>query len=222
MARGKIQIKKIENSTNRQVTYSKRRNGLFKKAHELTVLCDAEVSLVMVSCTDKVHDYTSPSTTTKRIFDQYQQTKGIDLWSSHYEIMKENLEKLKEVNMKIRREMRQRMGQCLNDLSFQDLQSLESDMESAWRVIHDRTDRVLTNQIETSKKKARNVEQINRKLQMELVSMELQRARQVVEIILLTENLEANVSLFVMKEAMDQDPYGLVDNGGDYNSVMGF
>lgn len=191
MARGKIQIKKIENSTNRQVTYSKRRNGLFKKAHELTVLCDAEVSLVMVSCTDKVHDYTSPSTTTKRIFDQYQQTKGIDLWSSHYEIMKENLEKLKEVNMKIRREMRQRMGQCLNDLSFQDLQSLESDMESAWRVIHDRADRVLTNQIETSKKKARNVEQINRKLQMEL-------------------------------EAMDQDPYGLVDNGGDYNSVLGF
>ncbi|XP_061967049.1 agamous-like MADS-box protein AP3 isoform X1 [Populus nigra] len=222
MARGKIQIKKIENSTNRQVTYSKRRNGLFKKAHELTVLCDAEVSLVMVSCTDKVHDYTSPSTTTKRIFDQYQQTKGIDLWSSHYKIMKENLEKLKEVNMKIRREMRQRMGQCLNDLSFQDLQSLESDMESAWRVIHDRADRVLTNQIETSKKKARNVEQINRKLQVELVSMELQRARQVVEIILLTENLEANVSLFVMKEAMDQDPYGLVVNGGDYNSVMGF
>jgi hypothetical protein len=52
--------------------------------------------------------------------------------------------------------------------------------------------------------------------------MELQRASQVVEIILLTENLEANVSLFVMKEAMDQDPYDLVDNGGDYNSVMGF
>jgi hypothetical protein len=70
--------------------------------------------------------------------------------------------------------------------------------------------------------KARNVEQINRKLHVELVSMELQRASQVVEIILLTENLEANVSLFVMKEAMDQDPYDLVDNGGDYNSVMGF
>ncbi|KAL3603387.1 hypothetical protein D5086_004246 [Populus alba] len=99
------------------------------------------------------HPEVPESIRTKRIFDQYQQTKGIDLWSSHYEIMKENLEKLKEVNMKIRREMRQRMGQCLNDLSFQDLQSLESDMESAWRVIHDRADRVLTNQIETSKKK---------------------------------------------------------------------
>ncbi|KAG5250385.1 MADS-box protein [Salix suchowensis] len=175
MARGKIQIKKIENSTNRQVTYSKRRNGLFKKAHELTVLCDAEVSLIMVSCTDKVHDYISPSITTKRIFDQYQQTKGIDLWSCHYEIMKENLEKLKEMNIKIRRETRQRMGQCLNDLSFQDLQSLESDMESAWRVIHDRANRVLTNQIETSKKKR---------------WMKIHTA--------------------------------FVDNGGDYNSVMGF
>lgn len=65
------------------------------------------------------------------------------------------------------------------------------------------------------------MEQINRKLQMELVSMELQRARQVVEIILLTENLEAYVSLFVMKEAMDQDPYGLVDNGGDLQFCYG-
>lgn len=63
MARGKIQIKRIENATNRQVTYSKRRNGLFKKAHELTVLCDATVSLIMVSSSGKIHEYISPSTT---------------------------------------------------------------------------------------------------------------------------------------------------------------
>lgn len=61
MARGKIQIKRIENTTNRQVTYSKRRNGLFKKANELTVLCDAKVSIVMFSSTGKLHEYTSPS-----------------------------------------------------------------------------------------------------------------------------------------------------------------
>lgn len=62
MARGKIQIKRIENQTNRQVTYSKRRNGLFKKARELTVLCDARVSIIMVSSTHKLHEYISPST----------------------------------------------------------------------------------------------------------------------------------------------------------------
>ena len=60
MARGKIQIKRIENSTNRQVTYSKRRSGLFKKAKELTVLCDATVSIIMFSSSNKLHEFLSP------------------------------------------------------------------------------------------------------------------------------------------------------------------
>lgn len=63
MGRGKIEIKRIENQTNRQVTYSKRRNGIMKKAQELTVLCDAKVSLIMLSSNDKLHEYTSPTTT---------------------------------------------------------------------------------------------------------------------------------------------------------------
>ncbi|KAK8956730.1 MADS-box transcription factor 16 [Platanthera zijinensis] len=49
MGRGKIGMKKIENPTSRQVTYSKRRLGIMKKAEELTVLCDARVSLVIFS-----------------------------------------------------------------------------------------------------------------------------------------------------------------------------
>ncbi|KAL6572451.1 hypothetical protein OROMI_013409 [Orobanche minor] len=49
MGRVKLQIKKIENTTNRQVTFSKRRNGLIKKAYELSVLCDVDVALVMFS-----------------------------------------------------------------------------------------------------------------------------------------------------------------------------
>ncbi|PWA80662.1 flower development transporter AP3 [Artemisia annua] len=106
MARGKIQIKKIENSTNRQVTYSKRRNGLFKKASELTVLCDAKVSIIMVSCTDKLHEYISPSITQKQFFDQYQKASGIDLWNSHYEKMQEELRQLKDVNKKLRTHIR--------------------------------------------------------------------------------------------------------------------
>ena len=60
MGRGKIEIKKIENRTNRQVTFSKRRNGIMKKAQELTVLCDAKVSLIMISCTEKLYQYLSP------------------------------------------------------------------------------------------------------------------------------------------------------------------
>ena len=63
MGRGKIEIKLIENPTNRQVTYSKRRNGIFKKAHELSVLCDAKVSLIMFSKNNKMHEYISPGLT---------------------------------------------------------------------------------------------------------------------------------------------------------------
>ncbi|KAJ0074592.1 hypothetical protein Patl1_37547 [Pistacia atlantica] len=62
MARGKIQIKRIENFTQRQVTFSKRRSGIFKKAHELPVLCDAKFSIVMFSSTDKLHEYIISST----------------------------------------------------------------------------------------------------------------------------------------------------------------
>uniref|UniRef100_A0A7N2KRP8 MADS-box domain-containing protein n=1 Tax=Quercus lobata TaxID=97700 RepID=A0A7N2KRP8_QUELO len=49
MGRVKLQIKRIENTTSRQVTFSKRRNGLIKKAYELSVLCDVDVALIMFS-----------------------------------------------------------------------------------------------------------------------------------------------------------------------------
>ncbi|KAK8716783.1 hypothetical protein V6N13_044081 [Hibiscus sabdariffa] len=138
MGRGKIEIKKIENATNRQVTYSKRRNGLFKKAEELTVLCDAKVSLIMFSSTGKFHEFLSPNITTKGFFDLYQKTSGIDLWNSHYERMQENYRRLKEINKKLRREIRQRMGGDLNELNIKELQALESKMDSALLTIRER------------------------------------------------------------------------------------
>ena len=57
MGRGKIEIKRIENTTNRQVTFCKRRNGLLKKAYELSVLCDAEVALIVFSTRGRLYEY---------------------------------------------------------------------------------------------------------------------------------------------------------------------
>jgi len=57
LGRGKIEIKRIENTTNRQVTFCKRRNGLLKKAYELSVLCDAEVALVIFSTRGRLYEY---------------------------------------------------------------------------------------------------------------------------------------------------------------------
>lgn len=59
MAREKIKIKKIDNVTARQVTFSKRRRGLFKKASELSVLCDADVALIIFSSTGKLFEFSN-------------------------------------------------------------------------------------------------------------------------------------------------------------------
>jgi MADS-box transcription factor, plant len=61
MGRGKVQLKRIENKINRQVTFSKRRNGLLKKAHEISVLCDAEVAVIVFSPKGKLYEYATDS-----------------------------------------------------------------------------------------------------------------------------------------------------------------
>lgn len=55
--RGKVEVRRIENSVSRQVTFSKRRRGLAKKAQELAVLCDADVALLFFSDKGRLHDF---------------------------------------------------------------------------------------------------------------------------------------------------------------------
>ncbi|MBA0768698.1 hypothetical protein Gotri_017481 [Gossypium trilobum] len=69
MVRGKIQMKRIENATSRQVTFSKRRNGLLKKAYELYVLCDAEVAVIIFSHKGKLYEFSSCEVLQK-VFEQ--------------------------------------------------------------------------------------------------------------------------------------------------------
>ncbi|KAK8961892.1 Agamous-like MADS-box protein AGL8 [Platanthera guangdongensis] len=61
MGRGRVQLKRIENKINRQVTFSKRRSGLLKKAHEISVLCDADVALIVFSAKGKLYEYSTNS-----------------------------------------------------------------------------------------------------------------------------------------------------------------
>ncbi|KAL7125840.1 hypothetical protein ABFS83_14G143200 [Erythranthe nasuta] len=70
MGRGRVELKRIENKINRQVTFSKRRNGLLKKAYELSVLCDAEVALIIFSSRGKLYEFGSTSTT--KTLERYQ------------------------------------------------------------------------------------------------------------------------------------------------------
>lgn len=59
MGRVKVPIVRIGNTTSRQVTFSKRRSGLIKKAYELAVLCDVEVALIMFSPSGKLSHFSA-------------------------------------------------------------------------------------------------------------------------------------------------------------------
>ncbi|KAA0052433.1 MADS-box protein FBP24 isoform X5 [Cucumis melo var. makuwa] len=72
MGRGKIAIRRIENRTTRQVTFSKRRGGLFKKTHELSVLCDAQIALIVFSSNGKLFEYCTQTTCMDQIIRRYQ------------------------------------------------------------------------------------------------------------------------------------------------------
>ncbi|XP_026130174.1 myocyte-specific enhancer factor 2C-like isoform X2 [Carassius auratus] len=59
MGRKKIQIARIMDERNRQVTFTKRKFGLMKKAYELSVLCDCEIALIIFNSTNKLFQYAS-------------------------------------------------------------------------------------------------------------------------------------------------------------------
>ncbi|XP_054778089.1 agamous-like MADS-box protein AGL62 [Prosopis cineraria] len=67
--RQKVEMKKMTNESNLQVTFSKRRTGLFKKASELCTLCGAEVALIVFSPGEKVFSFGHPSVDT--VVDRY-------------------------------------------------------------------------------------------------------------------------------------------------------
>lgn len=47
MGRVKLKIKRLENTNGRQTTYAKRKNGIMKKATELSILCDVHIILLI-------------------------------------------------------------------------------------------------------------------------------------------------------------------------------
>ncbi|KAE9391235.1 SRF-like protein [Gymnopus androsaceus JB14] len=63
MGRRKIEIQPITHERNRSVTFLKRKNGLFKKAYELGVLCSVDVAVIIFDEKpgqhEKLYEYSS-------------------------------------------------------------------------------------------------------------------------------------------------------------------
>ncbi|KAF7135824.1 hypothetical protein RHSIM_Rhsim08G0042000 [Rhododendron simsii] len=71
MGRRKLELKTIEDKSSRQVTFSKRRSGLMKKARELSVLCDVEIAVFVFSGGGKLYEFCTGDSL-RRIFECYQ------------------------------------------------------------------------------------------------------------------------------------------------------
>lgn len=74
--RKKIEIKKITNKSSQQVTFSKRRSGLFKKASELCVLCGAQIAIIVFSPVHKIFCFGHPNV--DFVIDRYLSETSLD------------------------------------------------------------------------------------------------------------------------------------------------
>nr|QBB78494.1 MADS box transcription factor APETALA1-like [Melaleuca quinquenervia] len=168
MGRGRVQMKRIENKINRQVTFSKRRCGLLKKAHEISVLCDAEVALIVFSTKGKLFEYATDSCMEKileryerysyaerRIFTNDAETNGD--WTLEHAKLKARLEILQKNQKNL-------MGEELDSLTLKGLQNLEHQLDTALRHIRSRKNQVMHESISELQKKDKALQEQNNML----------------------------------------------------------
>ncbi|MCL7024942.1 hypothetical protein MKW94_026057 [Papaver nudicaule] len=153
MVRGKLEIKKIENAASRQVTFSKRRVGLLKKAQELSVLCDAEVALIIFSSSGKLYEFSSSGM--KRTLSRYNKcdssvTKSLVEYDPERQQSKE-ISMLKDEILKLRVTHLRMLGKELMGLGLKELQHLEDQLNKGMLLVKVRKDNVLYDEIDQSR-----------------------------------------------------------------------
>ena len=179
MGRGKIEIKRIENTTNRQVTFCKRRNGLLKKAYELSVLCDAEVALIVFSSRGRLYEYANNSVRTT--IDRYKKACSDVLNTGS--ISESNTQFYQQESNKLRRQIKDIqssnkhiLGEALSSLTFKELKNLEGRLEKAISRIRSKKNELLFAEIEHMQK--REIELQNANMYLRAKIAENERAQQ--------------------------------------------
>lgn len=163
MARGKTEMRRIENATSRQVTFSKRRNGLLKKAYELSVLCDAEVGLIVFSPRGKLYEFCN--TSMLKTIDRYRMcSKGtingsitehhVQQWKYEAASMAKSIEVLKAHKRKL-------LGESLESCSIDEVRELENQIEQSLSNIRRQKYHMLSEQISQLKEKEKTLREEN-------------------------------------------------------------
>ncbi|XP_050385060.1 MADS-box protein SOC1 isoform X1 [Argentina anserina] len=169
MVRGKTQMKRIENATSRQVTFSKRRSGLLKKAFELSILCDAEVALIIFSPRGKLYEFASSSMQAtleryeKHTKDNQANNKSVASEQNVQRLQHEATSMMKEIeNLEVSK--RKLLGESLGVCTVEELQEVEQQLEKSVNSIRARKTQVFKEQIEQLREKERVLTAENERL----------------------------------------------------------
>ncbi|CAN8269765.1 unnamed protein product [Cochlearia groenlandica] len=175
MGRGRVELKRIENKINRQVTFAKRRNGLLKKAYELSVLCDAEVSLIVFSNRGKLYEFCSSSNMLKTL-DRYQKCSygsievnnkpAKELENSYREYLK-----LKGRYENLQRQQRNLLGEELGPLNSKELEQLERQLDGSLKQVRCIKTQYMLDQLTDLQGKEHILREANRALSLKLEDM---------------------------------------------------
>ncbi|KAF8008622.1 hypothetical protein BT93_K2323 [Corymbia citriodora subsp. variegata] len=168
MARGKIQMRRIENAASRQVTFSKRRNGLLKKAYELSVLCDAEVAVVIFSQKGRLYEFSSNSEIQKTIDRYRRSTNDADTYRANMEqyilhLKQETTDMERKIEL-LEVSLRKLSGQCLGSCSIDEIQKIGDQLERSLSSIRARKAQLFEDQIQQLQEKERSLKEENAKL----------------------------------------------------------
>ncbi|GAB4826026.1 MADS-box protein soc1, variant 3 [Ancistrocladus abbreviatus] len=168
MVRRKTEMKRIENATSRQVTFSKRRNGLLKKAYELSVLCDVEVALIIFSQKGRLYEFAS-SDMGKTIEQYYKHVKQVRTNTPETEQLYTEQLKLEMANLVQKIELlsasqRKLLGQGLGSCSVEELLEIENRLERSLKNIRARKDQLFREEIERLKAKEQLLSEDNKRL----------------------------------------------------------
>uniref|UniRef100_J3LY77 MADS-box domain-containing protein n=1 Tax=Oryza brachyantha TaxID=4533 RepID=J3LY77_ORYBR len=157
MARGKVQMRRIENPVHRQVTFCKRRMGLLKKAKELSVLCDADIGVIVFSPHGKIYELATNGNMAGLIERYKSNLQEAQIESSEQNIsqvvQQEVLFLRQEVDL-LQNSLRYMYGdKYINQMNLGELQSLESKLEAWVHNIRTTKMQIMSKEIEMLKNK---------------------------------------------------------------------
>ncbi|KAL9177498.1 hypothetical protein ABFS82_01G062400 [Erythranthe guttata] len=177
MAREKMKIKKIANVAARQVTLTKRRKGLFKKAEELSILCDAEIGLLIISSSSitPIHFFTYATTSMKDIIERYKlHSKNLDELEQPSELQLVRDSNFSEINKEVAErshQLRRMREEELQGLSIDELHRLEQSMEAGLRRIMEKKEEKIMREINQLQEKMMQLMEGNKLLRREVMDI---------------------------------------------------